>query len=365
MKFEDYLMEKSQEPQKRQELENEVVQLQARLKDEESLNRVLLCASLHGPVCSLQHIPSVFPPQVHELLEELALVEEEITLLERKVKELKDKLYQERNDDADWKVRHRRQPKLCNQFQGSFSQNYEVFTKGRKSKDRRASLSSAMDIHSLFSTPRRSKEYEVPRTKTGKISRQNSVENPNELSEELLKCLIGIFLELNQASLDIKESETSVSRLTLSCMQSKSFISMTNSSNYKTHSYLSNGNASCLDPYGISADLDCKARDVGPYKNFIQISSSSLETEFFSQCLPAFRKLRVLRHKLCDVDLSFLSYKQKLAFWINIYNACIMNAFLDHGLPSTQDKLLSLMNKLCIDSGCNECWRDRTECPGY
>ncbi|BAT81219.1 hypothetical protein VIGAN_03089500 [Vigna angularis var. angularis] len=34
---------------------------------------------------------------------------------------------------------------------------------------------------------------------------------------------------------------------------------------------------------------------------------------------------RVLMHKLCDVDLSFLTYKQKLAFWINIYNACIMN----------------------------------------
>jgi len=88
-------------------------------------------------------------------------------LLERKVKELKDNLYQERNEAADWKVRHRRQTKLCNQFQGSFSQNYEVFTKGRKSKDRRASLSSAMDIHSLFSTPRRSKgKYMICVTKS-------------------------------------------------------------------------------------------------------------------------------------------------------------------------------------------------------
>jgi len=154
----------------------------------------------------------------------------------------------------------------------------------------RCSIFSPCDFGYLFNT-----EYdEVPRTKTGKIPRQNAIENPNELSEELLKCLIGIFLELNQASLDIKESETSVPRLTLSCMQSKSFISMTNSSNYKTHSYLSNGNASCLDPYGISADLDCTARDVGPYKNFIQISSSSLDTEFFSHCLPAFRKLRFI-----------------------------------------------------------------------
>ncbi|KAK2430801.1 hypothetical protein QL285_029102 [Trifolium repens] len=351
MKFEDYLMEKSQEPQNRQELENEVVQLQAQLKGEESLNRVLLCASLHGPVCSLQHIPSGFPTQVYELLEELALVEEEIILLERKVKELKHRLYQEKNETTDWRIHHRKQPKLCNQFQGSFSQKYEVFTKGRKSKDRRrTSLGSTLDIHSLFSTPRRSTEYEVPRRKTGKIPRQNFIEKPNELSEELLKCLIGIFLELNQASLDIKGSETTVPRLTLSCKKSKGFISKT-SSNCKTHSFLSNGNASCLDPYGISSDLDCTARDVGPYNNFIQITRSSLDTEFFSHCLPAFRKLRVLIHKLCDVDLSFLSYKQRLAFWINIYNACIMNAFLDHGIPSTQEKLLTLMNKAAMNVG--------------
>lgn len=196
--------------------------------------------------------------------------------------------------------------------------------KEKKSVDRRASLGSSLDIHSLISTPRRSQEYEVPRRKTGKTPRQNAIEKPNELSEELLKCLIGIFLELNQASLNIKESETIVPRLTLSCMKSTTFISK-NSSNCKTHSFLSNGNASCLDPYGTSADLDCTARDVGPYNNFIQITRSSLHTEFFSHCLPAFRKLRILMHKLCDVDLSFLSYKQKLAFWINIYNACIMN----------------------------------------
>lgn len=127
------------------------------MKDEESLNRVLRCAKLHGAVCSLQRIPSEFPPQVYELLEELAFVEEEIILLERKVKELKLRLNQERNETTDWKIRHGRQPKLCDQFQASFSHNFEEFTKGRKSKDRMASLGSSLDIHSLFSTPRRSK----------------------------------------------------------------------------------------------------------------------------------------------------------------------------------------------------------------
>ncbi|KAH1263201.1 hypothetical protein GmHk_02G005659 [Glycine max] len=167
--------------------------------------------------------------------------------------------------------------------QRSSSLNYEVISKGRKTSNRRASLGSALDFHSLFSTPRRSTEYEVPRRSSGKIAREypmhieDAIEKPNELLEELLKCLIGIFLELNRASLDREESEK-VPRLALPCM-------------------------------------------------------------------------KVLMHKLCDVDLSFLTYKQKFAFWINIYNACIMNAFLHLGLPSTQEKLLSLMNKAAMNVG--------------
>ncbi|KAE9615052.1 putative ternary complex factor MIP1, leucine-zipper [Lupinus albus] len=363
MKFEDYLMKKRQ-----QDLEKEVVKLQAQFKGELALNRVLHCA-LQGPAFSLPHIPSVFPPHVHELLEEMAVVEEEIILLERKVKELKHRLYQERDQSREWELHHKRKPRLYNHFRGIetsghesmitehrfSSYNYQVYTKGRKTMDKRVSLCSACDIHSLFSTPRSSSEYDVARS-SGKMPRQytmhveTAIEEPNELSEELVKCLIGIFLELNQtSSLDRQESET-VPKLTLSCIKSTSFMAKT-SFNCKTPSFLSNGNASYLDPYGISSDLDCTSRDIGPYKDFIQITRNSLNIDNFSQCSSAFRKLRLLMHKLCDVDLSFLTYKQKLAFWINIYNACIMNAFLDHGLPSTQDKLLSLMNKAAMNIG--------------
>lgn len=138
-------------------------------------------------------------------------------------------------------------------------------------------------------------EYEVPRRSSGKIAREypvhieDAIEKPNEMSEELLKCLIGIFLELNKAPLDREESET-VPRLTLPCMKSTGLIVKT-SSNSKAPS---NSNVSCLDPYGISSDLDCTARDVGPYKDFIQITRSSLDIDRFSQCLPAFRKLRLI-----------------------------------------------------------------------
>lgn len=112
--------------------------------------------------------------------------------------------------------------------------------------------------------------------------------NPNELSEELLKCLIGIFLELNQTSLD-KEGSPIGQKLALTCMNSKGFMGKT-SFNCKPPTFLFNYNSSNSDPYGILPDLD--ARDVGPYKNYIQIPSSSLDITRFSECLTGFRKLR-------------------------------------------------------------------------
>ncbi|KAL6284054.1 hypothetical protein ACE6H2_014983 [Prunus campanulata] len=67
MKFEDFLMQRSEEKQKRFDLEEEV--------------------------------------QV--LFSELAMVEEEISRLERKVEELKLRLYQEREHTKEWEVQRR------------------------------------------------------------------------------------------------------------------------------------------------------------------------------------------------------------------------------------------------------------------
>ncbi|KAL6980543.1 hypothetical protein U1Q18_022186 [Sarracenia purpurea var. burkii] len=190
---------------------------------------------------------------------------------------------------------------------------------------------------------------------------QIGIEKPNELSEELIKCLIGIFLKLNQASLGRKGSSI-VPKHPLSCMNSKDFISKT-TFNCKAPEF-SFDKTSNIDPYGMLPHFDGPTRDVGPYKNFIQITRSSLDISRVSECCQAMAKLRDLIYKLCYVDLTSLTYKQKLAFWINIYNSCIMHAFLQHGLPSTEEKLLALMNKLRVytpEGVVNELGRARVE----
>ncbi|XP_062156414.1 uncharacterized protein LOC133864177 isoform X2 [Alnus glutinosa] len=369
MKFEDLLMQRSDERQRRLDLEEEVKELQAELDGEEALNRVLRFA-LQGPVSSHLSLSSLVPPQVQVLLEELAMVQEEITWLERKVEELKLRLHQEREENKEREIQQlRRLPENSHDLlcvpdnwsllddQRSRSQNYDDFRKERITRQRRLSLGSVSEILSMPST--RANEYQMLRRHARRMNRyqhhinkEAAFEKPNELSEKLIKCLIGIFLELNRASLD-REGSAVVPKLTLPCMKSKGFIAKTTFNSCRTvPTFLFNDSTSNLDPYnGMLADLDGAVRDVGPYKNFIQITRSSIDIGRFSECLPAMRKLRVLMHKLCNVNLTFLTYKQKLAFWINVYNACIMHAFLEHGLPSTQAKLLVLMNKAAVNVG--------------
>ncbi|XP_024029473.1 uncharacterized protein LOC21394676 [Morus notabilis] len=379
MKFEELLMQRStEEQQRRLALEDEVKKLQAELEGEETLRNVLQYA-LDGPMLSHPCLSSFLPPHVQVLLAELVMIEEEIFLLERKVDELKLQLYKERGEARECEIRHQKRVlqqnnnMLCEAAnhrsvlvndQRSRSQNYEVLRQERVSAagDRRSSLSSASDIRSLSSTASNREIADISRRLSGRGTNRGKVDNttsigivkPNEISEELLKCLIGIFLELKQTSLDKEGSAPpNVPKIALSCMNSKGFTGKTSLINCKySPTFLFNYNSSNFDPYGIFPDLEYgSTRDVGPYKNFIHITTSSLDISRFSRCLTGIRKLRVLMHKLCDLDLTFLTYKQKLAFWINIYNACIMHAFLEHGLPSTQDKLLALMNKATLNVG--------------
>ncbi|KAL5734697.1 hypothetical protein ACOSP7_032558 [Xanthoceras sorbifolium] len=377
MKFEDLLMQQKEDhenKQKRVDLEDEVEKLQAELDEEQTVNKVLQCA-LHGPVISHPCLSSLLPPQVQALLGELAMVEEEIVWSERKVEELKMRLYHEKQHTKELQLQQKqkrrlqrgnhiqlsgpRSPSVINNNKDlqirTRSQNYEEYRKSEKMNSyRRASVGSEIELLHMSSTgsPENHEKSRRQRHHTRRIpkhchfDKETCTEKPNLISEELIKCLIGIFLDMKQASsLDREGSSAIVQKLSLSCMNTKGFTAKS------SFTFFTHNNASNLDPYGILPDLDGSIRDIGPYKNLIQITRSSLDINRFMESFPAIEKLRVLMHKLSNVDLTFLTYKQKLAFWINIYNACIMHAFLEHGLPSTQEKLLALMNKAAINVG--------------
>ncbi|XP_052624636.1 uncharacterized protein LOC111905752 isoform X1 [Lactuca sativa] len=385
MKFEELIMQETREKQKTMQLQEEVDQLEAELEDELKLSKTLQYA-LDGPIhpCFSTHLPF----KIKELLTELATVEEEIMWLERKVNKLNLSLYLEKKETREWEFRqlrdlhpqshnHHHRPRkhtLRRQQNRAKFMSYELQDYDSKKsfplvKQRRSFHGSSIDIkHAKL-------QLSVLRT-------DDITKNPNKLSEDLIKCLIGIFLELNQPLIDSEEGSDIVPKH-ISCMNSKSFISKTAFNCTCTPpTFFFNNNASNLDPYATLLDSDYTIRDIGPYKTFTQITRNTLDHTRISECSKEVGKLRILMQKLCNVELNLLTYKQKLAFWINIYNACIMHAFLQHGLPSTQEKLLVLMNKVHLikmlihdrnpklklyDSGsnqrrwhCGKCIRNRT-----
>lgn len=116
------------------------------------------------------------------------------------------------------------------------------------------------------------------------------MENPNLISEELIKCLISIFLELNGA-LPERERSTVVPKLGLPSANSKGLIAKT-SLNCKATQFSFYYNASNFDPYGVLPDIHGTIRDIGPYKNFIHITRCSLDVNRFTECSSSIDKLR-------------------------------------------------------------------------
>ncbi|KAG8390858.1 hypothetical protein BUALT_Bualt01G0127300 [Buddleja alternifolia] len=372
MKFEELLMQPGdQQKQTKLELQEEVEELERELNGEVEVNRVLQCAMQgpHGCCPSCSSLSPFLPFKVQMLLAEVAVVEEEIDWLERKINELKLDIYQEKKQikesevlqlglQTQWDQRQikklpSRRPNDDETLSISHDHKYRKY---RNARERRASLGSSIELQTLTSLGKNETE-EVsgnPRCSKSRVAHnrldiETEIANPNKLSIELMKCLIGIFLNLNQATFKNKGS-TNLSKHSLTCMNSKGLVSKATFS-CKTAVFPFNNNAFQLDPYGIFPEPDFTIRDVGPYKNFIQITRSTVDANRLSECLPAMRRLRVLMQKLSKINITYFNHKQKLAFWINVYNASVMHAFLQHGLPSSEEKLLALENEAAINVG--------------
>ncbi|KAL1811174.1 hypothetical protein ACET3Z_021239 [Daucus carota] len=174
---------------------------------------------------------------------------------------------------------------------------------------------------------------------------------PNKLSENIMKCLVNIFVRLIRTSRAMElEKSGPISR---SANFSLSFRAET-SLNTKASLMLQKDSRQ-QDPYGIFDMEESIPRDIGPYKHLVRFTSSSLDPKCISNSssFPLLQKLRELMNGLQKLDMRFMTYQQKLSFWINMYNACIMHGFLQYGVPSSPEKLLTLMNKATLNIGGN------------
>ncbi|KAF6987953.1 hypothetical protein CFC21_005542 [Triticum aestivum] len=355
----------------------------------------------------LLNIPAFIPAKANQLLAELVLVEEEIARLESQIHTMKGGLIttaqQQRasmattayassyspsvyasndngNGNSNGTAAHaalNRQPadqvapEIKSMFFISQAMNAEYLQRHLAADDKpdrsprdqdrgsRAAAVSPKFNDNIFGPPPRNshdkqsdREAEKPPRVTQEPSPpptmakrdEQSKAQPNKLSERIVKCLAVIFIRLLRSS-RAAEMEKSGNLARSGNLQGSFRIDAELNVAAGAAKEKDRGQQ---DHYGIFRIQDSMVRDIGPYKNLVRFTSSAFDLRGFSSS-PLLTKLREMLEALQQVDLRVLTHQQKLAFWLNIYNTCIMHGILQHGLPSNSEKLLALKNKATIN----------------
>ncbi|XVF74169.1 hypothetical protein PTKIN_Ptkin13bG0038600 [Pterospermum kingtungense] len=357
-------------------LQQDVDKLKKKLRQEENIHRALERA-FNRPLGALPRLPPYLPPSTLELLAEVAVLEEEIVRLEEQVLHFRQDLYQEavymssskrtmeNSAELGEPLPHStpkpdQQPKILTR-NASMARHLRFFsddTRGKENqsctnstksnKESLAHKSQSIRTHvkrHLNDSKPAEKRLDPQKLQLERIVRdQDSAEarnistpderplgddGPNKVSEELVKCLSSIFLRMSS----IKMKSTAESFPSLSMLRSQ----------------VSSEEAEIWDPYGICSDFG--RRDIGPYKHLFSIDAGSINLNRTSNSLFLLRRLKFLLARLASSNLQNLNHQEKLAFWINIYNSCMMNAFLERGVPESPEMVMDLMRKATINVG--------------
>ncbi|GMI76389.1 hypothetical protein like AT5G47380 [Hibiscus trionum] len=143
---------------------------------------------------------------------------------------------------------------------------------------------------------------------------------PSKLSEEMVKCMASVYFWLRSAT--SMNSEKNQSPL------------------------LSRSSTNVLLPrLGVGED-----RDFSCTSN-IEISWISTDKSQFSRASYAISNYRALVEQLEKVTVSQMEYNAQIAFWINVYNALVMHAYLAYGIPHSSLRRLALFHKAAYNIG--------------
>ncbi|KAL3340513.1 hypothetical protein AABB24_028909 [Solanum stoloniferum] len=355
----------------------DVDKLKKKLRHEENVHRALERAFTR-PLGALPRLPPYLPPNTLELLAEVAVLEEEVVRLEEKVVHFRQGLYHEavyissskRNMDNVTDTIEQNQVKSPKQKQTKLSPQLELNSASFSGRHL-PSLSDdscLKENHSLSSTKSKHRsvnaKVKTVRTPVKKLPAENRLaekrvdpqklqledqvmyhgsleerifvtqdrkpspdESPNTISENILKCLSNIFLRMSSRK----------GRTTADTLPSLTGYNSCESIEKKEFG----------DPYGICSKFE--RRDIGPYKHLYAVEASSVNPNRTTISVFLVRRLKLLLEKLASANLQGLSHQEKLAFWINIYNSCMMNAFLEYGLPENPEMVVALMQKATIN----------------
>ncbi|KAG5542191.1 hypothetical protein RHGRI_021902 [Rhododendron griersonianum] len=349
--------------ERKKALQQDVNELKKKLEHEENVHRALLRAFAR-PLGALPRLPPYLPPYTLELVAEVAVLEEEVVRLEEQVVRFREGLYQEavficsskRNlessaDFYDLPMKNSKQkqfkfsPQTKDDGQQKENQPCTNSTEEKQSANSKApAVKTRAKRPPIDSRPTerllnpqkmqleaRIIDHERGEAATNAIQGQRlrGVENPTKISEDILKCLSSIFLRMSS-------SNNRSTWDTLSSLPALNSFEDWEGTGFK-------------DPYGICSEFG--RRDIGPYKHLFAVEALSINPTRKANSVFLVRRLKILLRKLASVNLKGLTHQEKLAFWINTYNSCVMNAFLEHGIPASPEMVVELIQKATVNVG--------------
>ncbi|KAJ7524330.1 hypothetical protein O6H91_17G000900 [Diphasiastrum complanatum] len=356
-------------------LEQDVAELQLRLKDERAVRDALEHISEPLSNAMSPSHPNV-KPETRELITEIATLEGEVAHLEQHVLFLYRKVFDQRlsgtselHDELSagkcssqqeqlktWGLlrnafRLRKSPSPQHHRHVSVSPRQQCFPDGLGvSKNIEKTL-----IQSEFDRTVEVMDMQSPEAQAHAASESfcplfsYSFETPNRLSEELVRCMAAIYCKLSGPPL----AQAGVPKPQL--LTSSSFTSYTNINNLRQYSGDSwsprwrtgSRTTSLGDPFKV----EVSSENIGTYSSMVEVHwiyVDKCRLEYTSQALCNFRLMIIQLEK---VDPGSLKHDEKLAFWINIYNALMMHTYLAYGIPRHHLKRVSLLQKAAYRIG--------------
>ncbi|KAE9586793.1 hypothetical protein Lal_00004644 [Lupinus albus] len=354
-------------------LQQDVERLKKKLRHEENIHRVLKRA-FNRPLGALPRLPSYLPPNTLGLVAEVAVLEEEIVRLEEQVMHFRQNLYQETVYISSSKMKLNNLSPSNSRKHGKFKSLSQTMGKAATSATRTTTTISdrqGKEDQSCYNPSKRSKQSTCTGQETKNQTKKLPIDNkslqkscdlpkrqqelrpsnlpnaevrnlsphekpsgdksPNIISENILKCLSSILLRMSGA----KNPGSAVD------------IPVPPSWDLKPRNCIEG--REIWDPYGIC--LESGKRDIGQYKQLCAVEAKSFNPKRTANSLFLLHRLKLLLRKLAAVNLENLNHQEKLAFWINIYNSCMMNAFIENGIPESPDMVVALMHKATINVG--------------
>ncbi|KAJ7538011.1 hypothetical protein O6H91_11G031100 [Diphasiastrum complanatum] len=205
-----------------------------------------------------------------------------------------------KNDDEDAEA----EKKLSNMLQSSVPK--ETWTYGAEDSNimdvQRSPIKTLQQVMELQSVGDRN----CAPSQSPHLLMKQLYRTPNRLSEELVRCMSAIYCKLSEPPLE-----------------------------------------QLIDFFQVKGSSD----NVGAYGLMVEVPWICVDKNRLAYAAQALQVFRSMVEQLEKVDPGKLREEEKLAFWINVYNALMMHAYLAYGIPRHHLKRISLLQKAAYKIG--------------